>query len=138
MIGSENKDDHDPQPNATEYKHFEIMSKQLEEIAEDQLKLARAIEDACTPESSGRPVDALRRTLETVPMPELQLWEPFKADYPTGVAACYLRAIARIMSAGAKAAASEDPARLQHLSAIMRSFAYEVLTLVDEIDQKDI
>ena len=134
MIGSPNQDNEDMELNRNEWKRFELMSQQLAEIAEEQLKLARAIEKACTEDSSGRPVDALRRTLETVPMPQLKLWEPFRADYPTGVAACYLRTLSAIMSAASKASRQRDTKRLQHLSEVMHSFAYDALMLIDEIE----
>lgn len=99
----------------------------LDEISEQYLDLARAIERAVRPSGSGRPVDRLRRLLEVCESPLADPMRPFASDAVAAAAACHLRLIARAMTLAGSAGFEGEPDRVRRISGVLVNASSEML-----------
>lgn len=108
--------------------------ERVREVAEDYTRLARAIEDAVRPDGSGRPIDRLRRILETSDGTLADTMRPIQNDAVAGVASCYLRLIARIAQRACVAADEGDAVASAAASFLITNLSSKMLSAVHEAE----
>ena len=104
----------------------------LDEISEQYLDLARAIERAVRPNGAGRPIDRLRRLLEVCESPLADPMQPLASDAVGAAASCFLRLVARAMTLAGSAGFGDDPDRVRRISGIVTRTASDVLDAIIE------
>lgn len=119
----------------TDQQFTHVATSRTRELAEDYTRLARAIEEAVRPEGSGRPVDRVRRLLET---PQGQLIDDVRVlanDATAGAASCYLRLVARIAERSCDAVTAGDSDTGNALTFLLTNLSSEILTRVHEAER---
>ena len=114
---------------------IDLATTRIREIAESYTELARAIEDAVRPDGAGRPIDRLRRLLETTGGTEIDKLRPFQSDAVAGAASCYLRLVARVAGRACEAAENADPVATAAASFLITSLSSEILGRIHDAEQ---
>lgn len=118
----------------TDQQMTDVAIARTRDLAEEYTRLARSIEDAIRPEGSGRPIDRLRRLLETPQSQRIDDLRIISNDATAGAASCYLRLVARVAERACVAASEDDRVAGTAASFLLSKLSSQVLTLVHEAE----